>query len=180
MSHLSHVLLSLILAAAPAASAEKGRPSATKGAGPSPASSKVDNRARTKVAVKWADAFRRRDLDSLIKLTVFPFALRDTGTAGQCTSGTAPDASKMKATISCMMSVDVVHDDLVSERTLEGHVLPRKSIPKWAKPWASDIPTDATPISVAVPGNGASHQFILLVATDGVQGVWKTSWFDSN
>jgi hypothetical protein len=161
----------------PHASTEKRSLEATA---PAHAQSKAVSRARTSLAIQWADAFRRRDVDGLIKLTSFPFAVRDTGTADQCASGTAPDKSELEMTLSCMMSVGVLHDDMVALRTLESRILSKRSIPKWARRWGGELPADVTPVSIPVPGNGASHEFILLVGTDGVRGVWKTTWFDSN
>jgi hypothetical protein len=136
--------------------------------------------ATSAIARKWVDALGNRDTKVMVDLARYPFALRNTGKEGDCKNSTASNASKMKVTIGCLVKDDLLIEDIKANPEPEAKVLSKKTLPAWSRRWAKEISTDATPVSVFIHGNGSSHEFIVLVVSDGVQGFWKTAWFESN
>jgi len=131
-------------------------------------------------ATAWLNALRARDASGLAGRTSFPFALRDTGTEGDCKKGMAPSEEAFAAAVACLVSDDLVVEDLRANPEPLTKILTAKTLPGWARKWTKEIHQGVTPVSVYIPGNGNTFEFVLLVAGDQIQGLWKNAWFESN
>jgi hypothetical protein len=116
----------------------------------------------------------------LVKLTRFQFALRDTGAEGTCKSTTIDAAEKFPGTIACLVDDKLILEDLRDHPELLTKVLSKKTLPKWARKWSKELRQEMTPVTIQIPGNGSSYEFILLVVEKQIQGLWKNAWFEPN
>jgi hypothetical protein len=128
----------------------------------------------------WINALRARDFQALNRYTSFPFQLRDTGEEGNCESHLVERSEALESGAKCLMSDDLLHEDLVSNPELLIKPLSKDILPDWALQWRSTIDSGLSAVAAEVPGNGATFQFILLVQADGVRGFWKHASFESN
>jgi hypothetical protein len=171
----------------PAAEAAPGTeshgPAPTKQAAPAPENEATPAEKSAdpgKAARSWLDAPRAHDVEALAKRSRFPFVFKDTGAEGKCKSATIPGADKLAAGVQCLVKDDLLTEDLKSNPEPTADVLSVKSLPRWSRKWAKEIPAGATPVSVFFNGNGNSFDLVLLVAGDGVQGFWKHATFEPN
>jgi hypothetical protein len=148
------------------------------GGNPSPPAARAAD--PTKPAKDWIKALGARDPDSLAKRSRFPFALRDTGAEGKCKSATIDAADKLAVGTQCLLKDDLLNEDLKANPEPTADVLSAKTLPRWSRKWAKEIPAGATPVSIFLPGNGSSFDLVLLVSGDGVQGFWKHATFEPN
>jgi hypothetical protein len=132
------------------------------------------------VVGNWLGAFRKHDGTGLATLTLFPFALRDTGTEGDCKTTTLAKAELLQPGLVCLTNDELVQEALRANPEPLTKVLSRKTLPKWARRWAGELREGMTPVSVYVPGNGSAFEFVLIVVGDQIQGLWKHATFESN
>lgn len=108
-----------------------------------------------------------------------PFVLRDTGTDGNCTSLDIRTPAKLDG-LKCLLSDDLLHEDLKDNAQLNADILSPKHLPNWARKWKKDVAAGLTPVGVLVMGNGDSVDFVVLVGAKGVHGVFKQVEFERN
>jgi hypothetical protein len=123
-------------------------------------------------------ALRAGDGAALTALARFPFQLRDTGSEGECRSGTAESAEQMPGLVSCLVSDSLLLGDLKEHPQLQTEEIAKKDLPPWTKKWRKEIQSGQTLVHVMVPGNGNTFHFIVLASTDGVHALWKETTFE--
>ena len=133
-----------------------------------------------KVATAWIDALRQRDVDALTRSTRFPFVLRDTGAGGKCKNATAADATQLPAALACLLKDDLLNEDLKANPAPEADPVSKRTLPRWARKWSNDVRAGSVPVSVFIHGNGNAFDLVLVVAGDGVQGLFKHATFEKN
>jgi hypothetical protein len=132
------------------------------------------------LATRWVDALRDKNVEALTKLSQYPFDLRDTRKDGACVNKTVRGPGDMPSAVDCLLVNWVLNDELKANPTPTTKVVSPKELPSWARRWVKEIGPGLTAVDVFIHGNGSSFQFILLVADEGVQGFWKTAWFEAN
>lgn len=130
------------------------------------------------VATQLFAALRRADSAALTALARFPFQLRDTGSEGECKSGTADTPEQMPGLVQCLVSDTLLLGDLKEHPQLLTEEVGRKDLPPWTKKWRKEIQSGQTLVHVMVPGNGNTFHFIVLVEADAARALWKETTFE--
>jgi hypothetical protein len=136
-----------------------------------------------RLATKWLDALRNRDIEALTKVTHFPFRMHDTSSAGECEGKSAAAAPNLPAAISCLTTSKLLEQDLqINPARPEPltRAISKRNIPSWARRWRGDFESGSQPVWTTIYADGVTWDFIFLVASDGVQSLWKAGWFDPN
>jgi hypothetical protein len=123
-------------------------------------------------------ALRSADSAALAALARFPFHLRDTGSEGDCKSGTAESAEQLPGLVQCLVSDSLLMGDLKDHPQLLTEEVAKKDLPPWTKKWRKEIKSGQTLVHVMVPGNGNTFHFILLSSADGAHALWKETTFE--
>lgn len=133
-----------------------------------------------RTATSWFDALRAADVGALGRLSSYPFHLRTTGSDTSCSNGDAPDESAFPGVMNCLVTHDVLGEELAEQPVLETSELKRETIPVWARPWRKELHARATPVAITLRGNGVTFYFLLQIDDSGVSSVWTHSDFDPN
>lgn len=130
------------------------------------------------VATQLFAALRAADSAALIALARFSFQLRDTGSEGDCKSGTADTPEQMPGLVQCLVSDSLLLGDLKEHPQLLTEEISRKQLPPWTEKWRKEIQSGQTLVHVMVPGNGNTFHFIVLVEAHGARALWKETTFE--
>jgi hypothetical protein len=142
-----------------------------------PAAAKVPA-TPVEVATQFFAALRAADSAALMALARFPFQLRDTGSEGDCKSGTADIPEHMPGLVQCLVSDSLLLGDLKEHPQLLAEEVGRKDLPPWTKKWRKEIQSGQALVHVMVPGNGNTSHFIVLVSDAGARALWKETTFE--
>jgi hypothetical protein len=130
------------------------------------------------VATQLFAALRAADSVALAALARFPFQLRDTGSEGECKSGSAESAAQLPGLVQCLLSDSLLMGDLKEHPQLLTEEIAKKDLPAWTKKWRKEIQSGQTLVYVMVPGNGNTFHFIVLASADGAYAIWKEATFE--
>ena len=153
-------------------------PRAATPAAPPPTARSLSGPAE--VATKWLNALADANYEALDALTHFPFQLHDTGSEGNCANGTARNAGELPATLMCLREDELLIAQLQANPTPPAEALGTNPVPAWASRWHEEVGPDVMPVAVSLPGSGHSLRFVVLVARDGVEALWKDASFELN
>jgi hypothetical protein len=127
------------------------------------------------LAAEWLAAFRRRDMPAIEARSRYPFELRDTGEEGHCPArARATDAAALSGAMACLLNDELLASLLRARPNATLQALPEGFVSTWAARWRSELRPGDKPVTLHVSRSDASFALILLVARDGVGGVWKT------
>jgi hypothetical protein len=129
-----------------------------------------------KAALAWLDALRERDPGAVREKSALPFDFRDSrakAPAKKCRSRVAADKKAVAAVATCVATDARFHTDLSA--TPEPRIVPLDagSLPPWAQPWAKTLRPGLRLVSTFVHGEDEARELVLLVADDGVHGLWQ-------
>jgi hypothetical protein len=173
-------------APAPAPASEASFNFDPSGAKPSIETAEVapEVRVALQTAASWLVALRQHDTSRLAALTAFPFNMRTSGTEAGCDDFTIDTAGLMPDGLRCMFEDKLLESqwqDLSSMGVLAGaKLLDPAQLPVWTALWRRELGSQSKLVSVDVPGNGASIQFILVLRDDAVSALWKDVSYESD
>lgn len=139
-----------------------------------------DTTSAVETATRWLMALRARDNSALAKLTGFPFEFRDTGTEGECRSGTAVGPRDADAVLGCLSRDDLLAEELRATSDFGAKVIAGTDVPPWALPWVRQLSPPSVPVWSFIHGNGVSFELVVLVEANTVRGLLKDAQFESN
>lgn len=131
-------------------------------------------------AQRWLDALRARDANTLRSLSSYPFRFDDTNAVRGCQSGAAAQAAELEAAVACLFNDELLTGALKGNLELGYEPTKPTRLPKWAKRWRKDIAPTSSVIATEMGDNGISYFFVIVVAADGVQAVYRHAEFWPN
>jgi hypothetical protein len=139
-----------------------------------------DASLETALATQWVDALRRKDVDTLQRLTRFPFELRDSGVEAHCGSRRAANSTQLPTTVDCLLSDPIFGQALSRIRSGVEAGRTQDYEPGVFRGWRRPEHADLWPATLLI-GNGAGNEYDIcfLVAKNGVRAFWKRGSFIS-
>jgi hypothetical protein len=137
-------------------------------------------RAREAYAEEWMDLLRSKDIKALSAASRYPLQLRDTRSESDCVNGTAETAEQMPALVQCLVSDELLQEDVKANPEPLAETVAAKDLQAWAAQWIGELQPGVSLVHVSIPGNGAAFHLILLTTERGVQGIWKDVTFEAN
>jgi hypothetical protein len=133
------------------------------------------------IAARFMDAIRHKRQEVLLSLAALPFHLRDSGAAVSCKDGgSAAQREELAKLLSCLITDDLLAEELQANPQPETTVLRPRDIPSWARRFRKALTPRRTPVMIYVPGNGVTFYFVVVVEDSAVHELWKHAEFDSN
>jgi hypothetical protein len=127
-----------------------------------------------KLAEAWLRALKDGDVEQLARLSHYPLELRDTGGEGNCEAKrSVTSARALPPAVACLTGDDLLRRAMREDR--EARVVPllRTQWPHWAKPWWSEVGTDAAAFSLYIGRDDSAFEVVVVIAEASVIAVWK-------
>jgi len=132
------------------------------------------------LATRWLDALRRKDIDSLERLTSYPFELRDAEAEAHCGDRGATAPKQMPKVVDCLLDDPIFNKALGRIRSKLEAASSRDSESGYFKGWRRAEHADLWPVTLLIGGgsptlgDGYEYDLTFLVAKNGVRVFWKS------
>jgi hypothetical protein len=142
----------------------------------------LDATVEAQLAAEWLSALRSGNVESLSRVTRYPFEVRDRGRGSTCGTRTAAGSDALGRTVQCLTANKVL---LEAMRDSPGSppVVYRSAdqLPDWAHGWWEKQSNPAVKIVTYLVATNAGYEFDLLLLVDkaGVHALWKSGSFES-